>query len=123
MEIITSTELASYLGDAALATDNRLQLIVDLTNDLVSEKWSKATTPVPASVRLLALAVASRAWRSDPSKAALQSVTRSIDDASRTERYAVSSEKVGVFLTDAEETQLRGRRNRVRSIRLKVPGY
>lgn len=123
MEIITYAELASYLGDPALATNTRLILITDLTNGLINEKWVNPVDPAPVSIKLLAFAIASRAWRNDASKAALQSITRSVDDASRTERYAVSASEVGVFLTDSELGQLRPSRKRARSIRLKVPGF
>ena len=123
MEIITYAELASYLGAPGLTADPRLILIVDMTNGLIEEKWVNPTEPAPVSIKLLAFAIASRAWRSDASKAALQSVTRSVDDASRTERYAVSANEVGVFLTDDELAQLRPQRRRARSIRLKVPGF
>ena len=126
MEIITYAELASYLGDPTLETNTRLILITDLTNGLVNEKWITPVDPIPFSVKLIALTVASRAWRNDASKAALQSVTRSVDDASRTERYAVSASdasEAGVFLTASELAQLRPTRKRVRSIRLRVPGF
>ena len=123
MEIITYEKLASYLGDLTLVTNTRLILIADLTNGLINEKWVTPVNPAPVSIELLAYAVASRAWRNDASKTALQSITRSIDDASRTERYAVSASEVGVFLTDSELGQLRPSRKRARSIRLKVPGF
>lgn len=121
MEIITAAELASYLRDDALAADTSLIQIVGLTNDLVTEEWTGATTPVPVKIKLLALNVAARGWTYNPATANLESLSRTLDDASRTERYRTSSENGSVFLTEAEEAILNGRK-RHRSIRLTIYG-
>lgn len=121
MEIITAAELASYLRDDALATDASLIQVVTLTNDLVTEEWASATTPVPVKIKLLALNVAARGWTYNPATANLESLSRTLDDASRTERYRTSGENGSVFLTEAEEAVLNGRARR-RSVRLTIYG-
>lgn len=117
MEIITPEELASYLRDDSLAADESLIQIVDLTNDLVTEEWAGSTSPVPVKIKILTLNVAARAWSFNPATANVESVSRSLDDASRTERYRTSSVSGSVYLTDAEEAILNGRRQ-YHSVRL-----
>jgi hypothetical protein len=121
MEIITAAELASYLRDDSLATDTSLVQIVGWTNDLVTEEWTAATTPVPVKIKLLALNVAARGWAYNPATANLESLSRTLDDASRTERYRTSSESGSIYLTEGEEATLNGRKRR-RSIRLTIYG-
>lgn len=121
MDIITAADLASWLRDASLATNDSLEQIVDLTNELVTEEWANPIDPVPARITLLTLGVAARAWVNDPSRAHVESVTRSLDDASRTERYRTSSSSGTVYLTDDELAVLQGKRP-PRSVRLVAYG-
>lgn len=126
-DVITLGDLAAYLDPAAVS-GARAELIVDLTNGLIAERWTTPSDPAPTSVRVLALNVAARAWRNKPGHGPLESITRSIDDASRTERYAIpvgDGSGADVFLTDAELATLNGlpAKARVGSIRLGVPGF
>ena len=121
MEIIAAAELASYLRDDDLATNTSLIQIVGLTNDLLTEEWTTPADPIPVKITLLALNVAARGWSYNPATANLESVSRSLDDASRTERYRTSSESGSIFLTEAEEALLNGRKQR-RSVRLTIYG-
>lgn len=121
MEIITAAELASYLRDDSLATDPALVQIVSWTNDLVTEEWTASASPVPVKIKLLTLNVAARGWTYNPATANLESLSRTLDDASRTERYRTSSESGSIYLTETEEATLNGRKRR-RSIRLTIYG-
>ena len=121
MSIITADDLASWLRNPSLATDESLRQIVDLTNELVSEEWANPADPVPTRVRLLTLNVAARAWGHNPATAHLESVTRTLDDASRTERYRSTSADGTVYLTSSELAILHGKRP-MRSIRLVTNG-
>jgi hypothetical protein len=100
-------------------------MIVELTDELVTDEWADPVEPVPARVKLLALSVAARAWRMVPGHGPLESITRSFDDASRTERYAVTAPNESgheVYLTDAELALLHGKsKARVGSISIAVP--
>lgn len=116
--IITTVDLASYLRDDSLAP--KLGQVVDLTNSLILDEWATPVDPVPTRVQILGLTVAARAWAYDPSAAHLESVTRTLDDANRTERYRDGSGGA-VFLTPAERAYLRDSGG-VRSIRLVAPG-
>lgn len=125
MEVITPDEVISYLGASTPVESDRLNLIIELTNGLIADKWANPTTPpdsVPAWVRSIALEVAARPLRNPRG---LASVTRSIDDASRTERLADTAARAGVFLTAEEEARLAnrgntGRRGRYGTIRLRI---
>lgn len=119
--IITAADLASWLRDPSLETDASLVQIVTLTNDLVTEEWATPVTPVPTKITLLALGVAARAWVNDPSKANLESLTRGLDDATRTERYRSSAADGTVYLTGDELAILQGKRS-PRSVRLVAYG-
>ena len=130
VDVISASDLATHLGNADLETDPRLVQIVTLTNGLITEKWRNPADPVPVSVQLLGLAVGARAWRATPATGQLESITRSVDDASRTERYVVERGNLDghhVYITEAELAALNGGdprlRQRTGSIRLKVPGY
>lgn len=128
MELITTEDLAAYLKDDSVTTDARANLVVRLTNDLITEKWLSPVDPAPASVLILAYAVASRARTNTPGRGPLQSITRSFDDSSRTERFAVPGGEASghdVYLTEDELALLNGgtKRRRVGSIKLAVPGY
>lgn len=117
MEIISAGDLALRFRDAALEDEESFAQVVDLTNELITEEWTDPTTPPPVRIRLLAFGVAERAWTHDPSTSNIESVTRSIDDASRTERYRSSGSNSNIYLTDAELALLQGRRL-TRSVRL-----
>lgn len=120
MEIITVADLTNYLGSATPAPSNA-EFIVELVNDLVTEAWAEPVDPVPSRVKLIALEVAARPARNPKG---LSSWTRSVDDASRTERLSDSAARTGVFLTDEEAAYLSGalrrRRNRYGTIRLRI---
>lgn len=123
MDIITGTELKNYLGASIVVDPARLALIVELTNGLVEEKWTNPTPDdIPIWVRAITFEVAARPLRNPGGHA---SVTRHVDDASRTERLADAAARAGVFLTVEEETRLantgraRGKR-RYGTIRLRV---
>lgn len=125
MEVITPDEVISYLGAGTPVESGRLNLIVGLTNGLITDRWANPTmppAPVPAWVRSIALEVAARPLRNP---GGLASVTRSIDDASRTERLSDTAARAGVFLTPEEDARLanRGstrRRGRYGTIRLRI---
>lgn len=121
MDIITADDLASWLRDPSLSTDPSLIQIVGLTNDLVSEEWANPDDPAPTRIRLLTLGVAARAWVNDPSKANLESITRAVDDASRTERYRTAGNGGTVYLTGDELAVLQGK-PQARSVRLVAYG-
>lgn len=118
MEIISAEDLALRFRDSSLADDESFAQVVDLTNELLTEEWTDdPVSPAPIKIRLLALGVAERAWTHDPATANIESITRSADDASRTERYRSSGSNSNIFLTDAELAVLQGRRL-TRSVRL-----
>lgn len=121
VDIISAAELASYLRNDDLATNASLEQIVEFTNELVTEEWVDPIDPVPVKVKLLTLNVAARAWVYDPSRSHIESYSRSLDDASRTERYRSSSDHQGVYLTDSEIATLNGRA-RSNSLRLTIYG-
>lgn len=103
ISIITAEELAAYLGTKVTPS---ITMVVDLTNDLITEAWACPVDPVPAYVRALALTVASRG-ASNPK--GLSSWTRSWDDVTRTERMENDgSGRTGVYLTDGEYELLNG---------------
>lgn len=109
--IIGVNDLADFLGVETVASDSRAAYIVGLTNGLLAEVWAAPVDPVPTSVQVLALEVAARGFQARPGAGRMESVTRSIDDGSRTERYAASvADQTGrsVFLTDDEEARLNG---------------
>lgn len=120
-DIIDAADLASWLRDDSLASNTSLIQIVDLTNELVAEEWADPADPAPARIRLLALNVATRAWVADPSKSHLESLTRTLDDASRTEKFKSSGSGGSVYLTGDELAILQGR-PQARSVRLVAYG-
>jgi hypothetical protein len=125
MPVLTEGTLSAYLDDDAVLDSRRAVEIVRLTNGLIDEEWANPVEPVPVRVELLALEVAARAWRMVPGHGPVESITRSFDDASRTERYAVTvPDESGhqVYLTDAELALLHGKNKaRVGSITLSTP--
>lgn len=100
MEIITGSRLATYLGVAA---DGKLNYLADLANGIVEEEWRNPVDPAPAWVVAIALEAAARPARNPRG---LGSITRSIDDGSRTERYSEAAARAGVYLLDAELRRL-----------------
>jgi hypothetical protein len=128
VDIIDIDDLATDLEDEALTTNQRALNVVARTNALITEKWLSPVTPVPASVVELALAVAERALASTPGRGPLESLTRTFDDMTKTERFAVPGGQASghaVYLTDDELGILNGgtTRRRIGSIKLSVPGY
>lgn len=106
MEIITATQTQNYLGASADGiTNERLALIVDLANGIVTDAWAHPVLPAPAGVVAIALEVAARPLRNPKG---LSSFTRHVDDASRTERLSDAAARAGVFLTDDERAILTG---------------
>lgn len=126
MDIITVDDLASYLGllVGELDASPRAASVVARTNRLVASKWAAPSTPTPPEVEDLALTVAARAWRVDPAKPPIDSITRSAEDASRTERYVSTPRQDGrdVYLTVEERLLLAPRHRRPHTIRIHVPG-
>lgn len=121
MDIIKTKDLASYLRDSTITDDEGAAFIVQQANGAVTEAWSSPVDPAPFWVVNLTLEVAARAFRNPQG---LASWTKSVDDASRTERLPETSARAGVYLTDVEATRLGGLASRVvGSIRLQVPGY
>jgi hypothetical protein len=103
--VFDASALAAYLRDPALEANPGLQYLVGLVDGLVAEHWAAPVAPVPTSVLTVALEVASRAWLNPRG---LSSWTRSVDDASRTERLPEQRARAGVYLTDGELAVLKG---------------
>lgn len=103
VDIITDEELASYLQ---VEVNPSITLMVEKTNELVTEAWTDAAAPAPTRVWAVAINVAARAV-SNPK--GLTSWTRSWDDISRTERVEGGAlRKLGLYLTDEELLELNG---------------
>lgn len=99
MDVITTTELASYLREAN-PDEPSLVLLVELSNGIVSEVTGELS-PVPTRVRAVTLEVAARAYR-NPQGAS----SETIDDY--TYRRDGDTTAAGVYLTRAELATLRG---------------
>lgn len=107
LQIITDTELASYLDTEVTSG---LTLIASLVNDEINEAWTSppaTVDDVPARVRAMALNVAARAAGNVKG---LTSWTKAWDDITVTERMEAGTleEKRGVFLTDDDLEVLNG---------------
>lgn len=98
MDIITTTDLASYLRDTSL-DEPAAALYVELANGLVSDVTGDLTAPYPAQVRAVALEAAARAYR-NPEGAS----SETIDDY--TFRRDGGTAAGGVYLTAAEQAKL-----------------
>lgn len=98
--MLNEVELKIFLRDPD-ADGDVLDQIVELTNGLV-EEITGPLSPVPASVRVILLNVAARAYR-NPEGATYR--TESIDDYS--EGLRIESSGIGVYLTPAERATLR----------------
>lgn len=111
VETIVSVDAAEWLREPALANDDAFNLVVSQVNAALGESWTWQQAPMPARVRMIALEAIARTWRRDPGRGTVESYTRSIDDASRTERYASPQAMSipGSVFTDAELAYLAGR--------------
>lgn len=124
-EVITAPELTMYLGPLVQVDADRLGFLVDLTNGVIMERWTTPVTDpalIPTWVKAIALEVAARPARNPQG---LASWTKSVDDASKTERLPEMAAQAGVFLTSAEAARLGGvkrRRRRMGTIRVRM-GY
>lgn len=127
-DVLTIGKLRAYPG-VSVPSDETGDLVVDLTNGLIGDIIGDLD-PVPTKALAIALVVAKRAL-SNPENA--ESITTGLDDWKKTIRYRASemAEDAGVYLTDAQEDELRDmvreaagtvRVSRVGSIRMSVPG-
>lgn len=113
MDVITITDLASYLREANL-DEAAAALYVELASGLVTDVTGDLTEPYPARVRAITLEVAARAYR-NPEGA----TSETIDDY--TFRRDGETASGGVYLTAAESSslaRLSGGRPSVRSTKL-----
>jgi hypothetical protein len=120
-DLITADDLSGIPGISG--TPDELAYAARRASSSVAPAWCRPVDPPPQWVKDIAIDVAVR-YLHNPR--GTTSVTRRIDDASRTERYedGVAS-GVGSFeLEDSERKRLcPAVRRRVGSIRLAVPGY
>lgn len=100
VEIITSTQLASYLRDPTLSGNESLILYVSLANGLVGEIVGADLAPIPARVTTITLEVAARAWR-NPDGYASETV-----QGEYTYRRDPQTRSAGVYVTDPERDEL-----------------
>lgn len=118
-DIITGATLAGVPGVQGY-TAEQLDATAARVNALIADEWANPETPTPNWVVEIALDAAAR-YLANPK--GLESWTRSVDDASRTERVRVGG-RTGLHLTEAQVRRLRGAKAaRPRSLRLRVPGY
>jgi hypothetical protein len=120
VDIITAADLAAWLRDTSLATDDSLEQIVELTNDLITDSWTDPDDPVPVRIKMLALSIAARAWVNSPALSNVESTSVRVDDAGTTQRFR-SPARLGVYLT-ADELALLNGEQRTRSVRLTIYG-
>lgn len=127
-DVLAIGMLRAYPG-VAIPSEATGELIVELTNGLIGDIIGDLS-PLPTRAKTIALVVAKRAL-SNPEGA--ESITTGLDDWKKTVRYraAETASEIGVFLTDAEEDELRDmvreaagavRPSPVGSIRMSVPG-
>lgn len=120
-DFITRPKLASYPGvTITSAQTGTADLVVQLTNGLITDIVGDID-PVPTKVLTIAYEVAKRAL-SNPD--GVESITTGVDDWKKTVRYAnAASLRAGVYLTDEEVADLRGKKGvkRTKSIQLGVP--
>lgn len=120
MDLIDKFDLEAVPG--ITGTDATLTYVARRASTAVASKWCHPIDPAPDWVKDIAIDVAVR-YLNNPK--GITSVTRSVDDASRTERFENTGQRMtrGFELTDEEIAALCPvRRNRVGSIRLRVPG-
>lgn len=120
MDIISAADLASWLRDTSLATNDSLEQIVGLTNDLITEEWVDPVDPIPVRVTTLALTIGARAWVNNPATSNVESTSVRVDDGATTDKYR-SPSRMGVYITSDEVASLNGER-RTRSVRLVAYG-
>lgn len=122
--IVDAVDLALYLRDVGLASNPNFQYLVDLANGVVEDEWSEPVDPAPPAVIAVVCEVVRRAW--DNPKG-LSSWTRSIDDASRTERLSDQRARAGLYLTDEDYAVLHAVAvpvtRKARSIQMTVPDW
>lgn len=107
MDIIDVTDLASYLDDETALNSDRVQLLVGLANDLVSDNYAGTDVDnIPARVRAITLEVAARAHRNPNGYS-----SETVDDY--TYRRDSETRQAGIYLTDAELADLGGSTARV----------
>lgn len=118
-DIISGTDLAEQPGVQG-HTAAQLNNVATRVNNLVADDWANPNAPAPPWVVEIALNAATR-YLANPK--GLESWSRSVDDASRTERVRTTG-RSGLYLDDADLRRLRGvAAARPRSTRLRVPGY
>lgn len=81
---------ASWVRKPDLATDPVFVGFVDEVYEELAEHWRCPTETLPTVIRAIVRAAIRRGWASGVGER-LESLTRTIDDASRTERFAASS--------------------------------
>lgn len=116
--LFTLDEFVSYLPDSA-ANPDRAQLMLDLTQAVVYDEVSQAIADSSLVAKAVGLEVAARAYRNTEGYS-----MESVDDY--TYRRDSSTRMAGVYLTEAERSQLQ-RLNptplrRVRSVQLRKTG-
>lgn len=121
--IIDRNDLSGIPGVSG--TDAELDYAAKRASARVEEAWCNPTGSPPQWVRDIAIDVAVR-YLTNPR--GVSSVTRRVDDASRTERYGEGGPgavpQIGFHLTDDEKTRLCPKvRRSVGTITTKVPGY
>lgn len=117
-DIITYQDLVDVPGLSA--TEGQRTYAARRASNLVASKWVKPVDDAPQWVKDIAIDVATR-YLANPR--GVTSYTRSVDDASRTERFE-NGARGGFYLTAGELEQLcPTMRRRVGSARLSVPGY
>lgn len=116
--LIAANDLEDLPGLAT--TEEQRTYAARRASSLVVSRWADPISPPPEWVRDIAIDVAVR-YLTNPR--GITSVTRTVDDASRTERYEGPRREGGFNLTDDEIARLNPtvRRRRVGSIRLAVP--
>lgn len=120
-DIITDNDLLELTDLLPAATDQQLKYAARRASSLVAGNWASPIDPAPQWVKDIAIDVAAR-YLANPR--GVTSVTRSLDDASRTERYEGGGTRAGKFYLDDDEfAKLNPKvRTRVGSTRLHVPG-
>lgn len=124
-DILTAEQLAQVPGvDAA---QDVLEYAARRASDAVAHYWAPVVDPVPEWVTDIAADVAIGYLDTLTRPRGVTSMTRSVDDASRTVRFdehGTGTQLAAFELTDTQIARLRPARVKgSRSIRLGVPGY
>lgn len=101
MQIIETSDLASYLRNPSDLDQAAAVQIVGLANGIVTEQTGELAAPISARVTAITLEVAARAYRNPDGYA-----SETIDDY--TYRRDANTRQAGVYLTPAEKAELRG---------------